>query len=204
MPLASKFKVLLLTALISAMLPIFSAQAIPKNAAIVAISNAYPELNPSLLFISNHPSQEFGGYTLATVSTLEILPPPQWVVASKTVRGKIQTVLLDPVERQSWNKIVKGAKLNLLTRKDYAKFPVQFLKITAPALKAKWRFSASELAKLSSSGRHAVRQGWRSQSSAKGIIINFFSSDLVGKFQQWRLVISKQGAIRSIKQIPVR
>ena len=204
MPLVSRLKIILAFVVIGCMAPFASVQAASNNAAIAAIAEAYPDLNPSLLFTSQHSVAEFGGYGLTVVSTLEILPPPQWVVATKQVRGKDKAVVMNPVKRQSWNKVVQEAGLNLINRKSYAKFPVQFLKISAPSLKAKWRFSESELAKLSRAGQDTIRQGWRSQKSAKGIIINFFSTDLLGNYTHWRLVVSKQGAIRSLKHIAIR
>ena len=169
--------------------------------AIGLILKSHKELDEKIMFVANHPRLTFGLYELWTVSTLEFMPPPLWVIASTTNnKGEKEYKELSPYTMDVWNEMVATASVDLDNSQKIAKFPITFLGIVAPQEKARWRFSKQEIEGYSVATQKVFTRPWSYRKTGALIEVSFLSSNILGRLSQWKMTIDKQGKIYDIER----
>lgn len=171
---------------------------IEKAIALIQSQNSV-KLTISRFALAANGLTTLGDYQLYRLTYTAYLPMPNWIIAKNNRDPQATLLQLTPDNRENWNRLMDGAKLNLNSKAETARFPVTFLKATAPWEKPQWRFSNEEMNRVGAEASQLLKAGWNYKQLENQLELNFLSTDPLGNFSHWHMTIQPDGKILSLE-----
>ncbi len=127
-----------------------------------------------------------------TVSTLDRLPPPKWIVA---VPGTGDASLLDARQLDGWNRVFGAEKLNLSTDEDLSAFAKLFVELALPRNVYLAKLTEAELTRMKGAGGKSTSTHTRVVRTKGRFGLALFTKDPAGTLQHWTMIVEPTGQI---------